>query len=200
MLRPVRSAGLDPGDRVQRGVGGEPAIDGRDARRAIPPRDRSRTVRLGDGQASLDDDEADSQRAIDPARDPARRVGQDDQREKDRTSREDRQIGDHRHIGVREVADEPREAREDRQRSDPVARSAIRDDQPGGDHRPADGDVGQKQGRAAFRRTGELVRRERSEEEREQTDRTEHDAGVSCSLRCLADERPEGRAIEPVLR
>ncbi len=88
---------FDPAERVQRGVRGHPAVDRRDAGRAVPPRDRAERIRLGERPAGLDDDEADGQRSIHAPDEPAGRVGEDHQREqRDRTSRAPRSPGTRR--------------------------------------------------------------------------------------------------------
>ena len=103
---------------------------------------------------------------------PAGRVGEDHQREQrvEPAVHHGRQVRDDRDVRAREVADEPREPGEDRERPDPVSRAAVRDDQAGRDHRPADGDVGEEQRRTPLGGPGELVGSERPEDERDETD------------------------------
>ena len=101
---------------------------------------------------------------------PAGRVGEDHQREQrvEPAVHHGRQERDDRDVRAREVADEPREPGEDRERPDPVSRAAVRDDQAGRDHRPADGDVGEEQRRTPLGGPGELVGSERPEDERDE--------------------------------
>ena len=70
MLNAVEGRRLEAPDRVERLLGGDVGIDRVDARRAIPPGDRSEAVRLGDRPGPLDDDEPERQTAVDRSQQP----------------------------------------------------------------------------------------------------------------------------------
>ena len=75
---------------------------------------------------------------------------------------------------VVDVPGEPGEAGQDRQRPDSVAWFPVASSTASRDHRPADREVGEQPGSGARRADGQLIRSERTEDQRSDAHRKKH--------------------------